>query len=231
MNSLLKLIAGIVLCLPLTGCASPGYYDPATGMICSGPMYGPTDFMDDIKCKLSKHRAQRMMKHCCNPCSSCDPCNTCNSCDPCGAGGFGSTIPGMVTSGTFSYGGDDGSMQSYPTPNYAPQSSCPTCGLQGYQGPQTYETPQTYEGEYLQESVPPEVTPHTGPATVVPQKISPVPNHGPKGVIGKPAPAPAAEDPMSSVPPALLHAPTVIPSSAQPRQGARPVQWVPAQVH
>jgi len=228
MNSLLKLTAGIVLCLPLTGCASPGYYDPATGMICSGPMYGPTDFMDDIKCKLSKHRAKRMMKHCCNPCSPCDPCNTC---DPCGGGGFGSTLPGMMTSGTFSYGGDDSSMESYPSQNYAPQSSCPNCGPQGYQGSQTYETPQTYEGEYMQESAPHEVAPHTGPATVVPQKISPVPEHGSKGMIGKPAPAPAAEEPMSSVPPALLHTPTMIPGSAQPRQGARPVQWVPAQVH
>ncbi|MCA9016912.1 MAG: hypothetical protein KDA77_16380, partial [Planctomycetaceae bacterium] len=216
--------------LPLTGCAGPGYYDPATGMVCSGDMYGPTDFVDDIKCSLSKHRAKRMQKHCCNV---CDPCNTCNTCDPCRRGGFGSSIPGTLASGTFSYGSEEEAMEtypmdSYPTPTYAPQSSCPTCGPQGgmyMQGSQ--------EGTFMHESMMPEMNSPASPAptTVVPQKITPVPDHGPKGAITQPAPAPAAEEPMSYVPPALLHAPTTIPSSAIPRSGARPVQWVPAQIH
>ncbi|WP_339729048.1 hypothetical protein [uncultured Gimesia sp.] len=226
MNSLLKLSAGILLCLPLTGCAGPGYYDPATGMVCSGDMYGPTNMMDDIKCSLSKHRAQRMQKQCCNP------CNTCNTCDPCRGGGFGSSIPGMLSSGTFSYGSDDGAMEtspmnSYPTPTYAPQSSCPTCGPQGGQG-------GTFMNEsMMNESMMPEMSSPAlqAPTTIVPQKITPVPEHGHPGVINKPAPAPAAEEPMSYVPPALLHAPTMIPNSASPNPGARPVQWVPAQIH
>lgn len=230
MNSLLKLSAGILLCLPFTGCAGPGYYDPSTGMVCSGGMYGPTNFMDDIQCSLSKHRAKRMRKHCCN---TCDPCNVCDTCDPCGGGGFGSSFPSTLASGTFSYGNDDGGMEmypmdSYPTPTYAPQSNCPTCGPQGgayMQG--------SSEGVYMNESVVPEMSApsHNGPATVVPQKIAPVPENGHNGVINKPAPAPAAEEPMSYVPPALMNAPTTIPSSAMPHSGARPVQWVPAQIH
>lgn len=228
MNSLLKLSAGILLCLPLTGCAGPGYYDPATGMVCSGDLYGPTNFMDDIKCSLSKHRAKRMQKHCCNTCDPCNICNTCNTCDPCRSGGFGSSLPGMLSSGTFSYGSDEGAMEtypmdSYPTPTYAPQSSCPTCGPHG--GAQG--------GTFMNESMMPEMSSPSSPAptTIVPQKITPVPEHGQKGVIHQPAPAPAAEEPMSYVPPALLHTPTMAPNSASPHQGARPVQWVPAQIH
>jgi hypothetical protein len=229
MNSLLKLSAGILLCLPLTGCAGPGYYDPATGMVCSGNMYGPTNFMDDIKCSLSKHRAKRMQKHCCN---MCDPCNTCNTFDPCRSGGFGSSIPGTLASGTFSYGADDGAMEtypmdSYPTPTYAPQSSCPTCGPQGG----TFMNEQG--GTIMNESMMPEMSSPSSPAptTVVPQKITPVPENGHKGVINKPAPAPAAEEPMSYLPPGLPQTPTLIPNSASPNPGARPVQWVPAQIH
>ena len=243
MNSLLKLSVGILLCLPLTGCAGPGYYDPSTGMVCGGEIYGPTNFMDDIKCSLSKHRAQRMRKLCCNscdPCNVCDPCNTCEpwgNCNPCGKHhkhGFGKKLPSMLASGTFSYDGwDEGSaetypMESYPVPTYAPQSSCPTCGPQGAQTYESYEGDSyQYEGEFVPEGtqVP------AGPSTVVPQKIAPVPESGSRGAIQKPAPAPAAEEPMSSVPPAMLHAPTAIPNSAQPHQKTRPVQWVPAQIH
>lgn len=243
MNSLLKLSVGILLCLPLTGCAGPGYYDPSTGMVCGGEMYGPTNFMDDIRCSLSKHRAQRMQKLCCNscdPCNTCDPCGGCNTCGPFKKHGFGKKFPSTLASGTFSYGGwDEGPMEtypmeSYPTPNFSSQSNCPTCGPQGGQG-QYYESPQTYEGEYQGDYhggfVPEGHGTPSGPATVVPQKIAPMPDHGPKGAIQKPAPAPAAEEPMSSVPPSMLYAPTNIPSSAQPGQGARPVRWVPAQVH
>ncbi len=248
MNSLLKISAGILLCLPLAGCAGPGYYDPSTGMICGGEMYGPTNFVDDIKCSLSKHRAQRMNRNCCNPCDSCNVCDPCGSCNPCGTcrkGGFGKKLPGMLASGTFSYGSSESSgdyypMDSYPTPAYAPQSSCPNCGPQGgtfapesnmhesvmpgTMSPETY-APETYSPEtYSPESGSP------APATVVPQKVTP--HKAPGGAILKPAPAPAAEEPMSSyVPPALMRTPTVIPSSASPSQGARPVQWVPAQIH
>lgn len=244
MNSLLKLSVGILLCLPLTGCAGPGYYDPATGMVCGGEIYGPTNFMDDIRCSLSKHRAQRMQKlcgNCCDPCNACDPCGSCNPCGGCRKHGFGKKLGSTLASGTFSYGGyDQGTMEtypmeSYPTPSYSSQSSCPTCGPRGgqtYEMPQTFEGPQSYEGGSYYDGFTPEGNGvPAGPATVVPQKIAPTPDHGPKGAIQKPAPAPAAEEPMSSVPPAMLHAPTTIPSSAQPNQGARRVQWVPAQIH
>ena len=240
MNSLLKMSAGILLCLPLTGCVGPGYYDPSTGMVCQGEMYGPTNFIDDIKCSLSEHRAQRMCKH---------SCNTCNSCDPCGSGGFGASLPGMLSSGTFSYGSQEGPADSYLPQTYAPQSSCPHCGPQGATfmpesnmhesvmpegyAPETYD-PGTYTPEtYTPGTVMPE-SGSTSPTTVIPQKITPVPNHGHKGVIEKPAPAPAAEEPKTNtsyVPPALLRTPTMMPNSASPHQGARPVQWVPAQIH
>lgn len=212
MYSLLKLSAGILLCLPLTGCVGPGYYDPSTGMVCGGQFYGPTNFVDDIKCSLSEHRAHRMRKRCCNPCGSC--CT----------GGCRSSVPGMLASGTFniqgpvdSYAPQTYAPESYAPQTYAPESSCPHCGPQGAHGS------NFSPGEVI-----------GSPTTVVPQKITPAPENGHNSILNKPAPAPAAEDPMpksSSVPPAMLHAPTVIPDSAIHQQGTRRVQWVPAQVH
>lgn len=226
MDSLLKISAGILLCLPLTGCAGPGYYDPSTGMVCSGDLYGPTNMIDDIRCSLSKHRAHRMQKQSCNSC--CDPCG--NFCSNSG----GTSIPALLTSGTFNSNWTEESADTYAPHTHAPQSSCPHCQSQaGTMQPESnmYEsyTPETYAPEtYAPDSAP------SAPATVVPKKITPVPDHGPKGALGTPAPAPAAEAPMpktSYVPPALLTPPAVGPSSAAPTQQTRRVQWVPAQIH
>jgi len=212
MDSLLKISAGILLCLPLTGCVGPGYYDPSTGMVCRGQLYGPTNVVDDIRCSLSKHRAHRLNKRNCNSCGSC--CT--NSC--------GTSLPGLLTSGTFNYGLNESTTETFGPQTYATESSCPHC--------------QSQAGTYMQESSPHEsYVPDAGPAaptTIIPKKISPVPDHGPKSTLGTPAPAPGAEEPMPKstyVPPALLNPPTVLPTSAAPQQRTRRVQWVPAQIH
>lgn len=218
MYSLLKISAGVLLCLPLTGCVGPGYYDPSTGMVCGGELYGPTNFIDDIKCSLSEHRAARMRKHCCKPCATC--CT----------GSCGNSIPGMLASGTFSTDWSEGPGETYAPETYAPHSSCPNCGPQGpaYSQESLPAAPATVVPAQPAPMVP------KAPTTVVPQKITPVPDHNLRGVLNKPAPAPAAEEPMpksTSVPPALLHAPTVIPQSVHQKNGTRRVQWVPAQIH
>lgn len=231
MYSLLKISAGILLCLPFTGCAGPSYYDPCTGMVCGGPMYGPTNMIDDIKCSLSKHRASRMRKHCCGNCCT-------NSCI--------NTIPGVLASGTFSTDWNEGPVESftpesyspetYAPETYAPNSSCPHCGPENStysDGPVT-SPGTTYSPRTSPRTVPTPKSVPGPPATVVPQKISPVPDRGPNGVLNKPAPAPAAEEPMSrssSVPPALLHAPSSIPQAVSQKNNTRRVQWVPARIH
>ncbi|MDF1743599.1 MAG: hypothetical protein P1V19_07875 [Gimesia sp.] len=212
MDSLLKLCAGIFLCLPLTGCVGQGYYDPSTGLVSCGEFYGPTNMVDDIRCSLSKHRAHRLNKRCCNPCDSC--CTT--SC--------GKSIPGLLASGTFNYGWDEGTVESQGPQSYATDSSCPHC----QSGAGTFTQESSTHESYMHEGAP------APPTTVVPKKISPVPDHGPKSTLETPAPAPGAEEPMSKstyVPPALLNPPSVLPSSAAPQQRTRRVQWVPAQIH
>ncbi len=211
MNSLLKISAGILLCLPLTGCVGPSYYDPATGMVCGGEIYGPTNLADKIRCKLSEHRAKRWNRRNCNPCDNC--CSY--SC--------GTSLPAMLASGTFNYGTEEFATDSYGPQTYASESTCPHCQSQAETIMPESSTPQVYT---------PETVP-TAPATIVPKKVAPVPGAG-NGTLDTPAPAPGAEEPMTSstfVPPALLNPPTTIPNSAAPEQRTRRVQWVPARIH
>ncbi len=142
----------------------------------------------------------------------------------------GNSIPGMLASGTFSTDWSEGPGETYAPETYAPHSSCPNCGPQGpaYSQESLPAAPATVVPAQPAPMVP------KAPTTVVPQKITPVPDHNLRGVLNKPAPAPAAEEPMpksTSVPPALLHAPTVIPQSVHQKNGTRRVQWVPAQIH